>query len=501
MSFAGNSWGIDRERNSCLGCGTQEQFQNCADISIGYEPPPTEKHIDVISGNLMTMPLTITRQVEPTASVVASTTGIQTHPTKPTYVDPSLTGDASSLQRNLQKLLQRQTFSLTNQPIAQKSNRIFRPGLPNSHLPMQTVSLMNLPSTNQRKSGRGAHKKGYQAIRSGVVVSHPSARSSKTESKIKTSSPQRRFAWKNTEVHMTRNVDAEKFLTSNNQVKVAEWKPSGNINTQTNNRKEYPLDVVVNKFERPLSTSSINEIHSQQNSTSRRKTLMPMPVSKSTVLSITPTTPHPIYMSTSHMLIHPYATQLESRTRSHRRTSKTNIAKASTAKPRRLSRRERRKLAKLARKEKRKAKKLAREAKRQHKRVRSGRRKSRSRRISRRRRPKTGRNLISTQPATGTIVRTSPNPSQNRGIHRQGQHAIMPKTALPKTKRKKSYQQIVANLKQVIARAERKNASPKVLQKLRSVYSAVASGNPRLAMQINKCSKNPSSCMQHRSGP
>lgn len=34
----GNSWGTDKNGTSCLGCGLQEVFKNCADISIGGTP-------------------------------------------------------------------------------------------------------------------------------------------------------------------------------------------------------------------------------------------------------------------------------------------------------------------------------------------------------------------------------------------------------------------------------------------------------------------------------
>lgn len=31
----GNSWGVDKNGNQCLGCGPQEQFYGCADVAIG----------------------------------------------------------------------------------------------------------------------------------------------------------------------------------------------------------------------------------------------------------------------------------------------------------------------------------------------------------------------------------------------------------------------------------------------------------------------------------
>ncbi|XP_033731761.1 uncharacterized protein LOC117321453 [Pecten maximus] len=33
----GNSWGVNKEGRGCIGCGVQEEFRNCADISIGSE--------------------------------------------------------------------------------------------------------------------------------------------------------------------------------------------------------------------------------------------------------------------------------------------------------------------------------------------------------------------------------------------------------------------------------------------------------------------------------
>ena len=37
FDLAGNSWGTEENGRSCLGCGLQEEFRNCADISIGYD--------------------------------------------------------------------------------------------------------------------------------------------------------------------------------------------------------------------------------------------------------------------------------------------------------------------------------------------------------------------------------------------------------------------------------------------------------------------------------
>ena len=45
LSFCtGNSWGLDPkdpDRGPCIGCGVQEEFRNCADISIGHPEPPS----------------------------------------------------------------------------------------------------------------------------------------------------------------------------------------------------------------------------------------------------------------------------------------------------------------------------------------------------------------------------------------------------------------------------------------------------------------------------
>ena len=35
MHFSGNSWGTDNNGKGCIGCGPQEQFYGCADVSIG----------------------------------------------------------------------------------------------------------------------------------------------------------------------------------------------------------------------------------------------------------------------------------------------------------------------------------------------------------------------------------------------------------------------------------------------------------------------------------
>ena len=46
LFITGNSWGTgtgpyEGKKGSCLGCGMQEEFRNCADISIGYPEPPS----------------------------------------------------------------------------------------------------------------------------------------------------------------------------------------------------------------------------------------------------------------------------------------------------------------------------------------------------------------------------------------------------------------------------------------------------------------------------
>ena len=35
LTLPGNSWGVDKNGTSCLGCGPQEQFYGCADVAIG----------------------------------------------------------------------------------------------------------------------------------------------------------------------------------------------------------------------------------------------------------------------------------------------------------------------------------------------------------------------------------------------------------------------------------------------------------------------------------
>ncbi|CAL1533614.1 unnamed protein product [Lymnaea stagnalis] len=45
---AGNSWGVDPDGTSCIGCGNQEQFYGCADVAIGHDDvvlgKPAVKH-------------------------------------------------------------------------------------------------------------------------------------------------------------------------------------------------------------------------------------------------------------------------------------------------------------------------------------------------------------------------------------------------------------------------------------------------------------------------
>ena len=47
----GNSWGVEPNGRGCVGCGPQEQFYGCADISIGYN--------DVTLGKPDVVPVTI----------------------------------------------------------------------------------------------------------------------------------------------------------------------------------------------------------------------------------------------------------------------------------------------------------------------------------------------------------------------------------------------------------------------------------------------------------
>ncbi|KAL3885416.1 hypothetical protein ACJMK2_025479 [Sinanodonta woodiana] len=41
--YTGNSWGVNPDGRQCIGCGLQEQFQNCADIRIGGSIPESMK--------------------------------------------------------------------------------------------------------------------------------------------------------------------------------------------------------------------------------------------------------------------------------------------------------------------------------------------------------------------------------------------------------------------------------------------------------------------------
>ena len=56
---AGNSWGTDPDGTSCVGCGNQEHFRACADITIGdggnpQNPPTTTPVVPVptTTGNI-----------------------------------------------------------------------------------------------------------------------------------------------------------------------------------------------------------------------------------------------------------------------------------------------------------------------------------------------------------------------------------------------------------------------------------------------------------------
>ncbi|CAH1791294.1 unnamed protein product [Owenia fusiformis] len=81
---AGNSWGVDPDGTECLGCGEQEQFYSCADISIGdYTPSPTTAAGDTTTaaGDTTTAAPTTTAGIivtqtttEPTTATIVTTT-------------------------------------------------------------------------------------------------------------------------------------------------------------------------------------------------------------------------------------------------------------------------------------------------------------------------------------------------------------------------------------------------------------------------------------------
>lgn len=69
--FVGNTWGIDPDTGrGCTGCGYQEEFYGCADISIGHgnEPPiPSEAPTTTFRPSHTTRrPKSTTRQARPT---------------------------------------------------------------------------------------------------------------------------------------------------------------------------------------------------------------------------------------------------------------------------------------------------------------------------------------------------------------------------------------------------------------------------------------------------
>lgn len=49
FSFSGNSWGTDPDGRSCLGCGLQEEFRNCADIRIEGDSSSASRERDSYS--------------------------------------------------------------------------------------------------------------------------------------------------------------------------------------------------------------------------------------------------------------------------------------------------------------------------------------------------------------------------------------------------------------------------------------------------------------------
>ncbi|OWF48608.1 serine/arginine repetitive matrix protein 1-like [Mizuhopecten yessoensis] len=212
----GNSWGQDRDGNSCLGCGPQEQFQNCADISIGYDAPPEEKTfgftkrsvtvheehtkrpaIDrgTIAPDQILQPKDAnTNTLSPSERYVVYGQSVITSapdlPPPPPKVPPKIDISAVTLTDQLQEIMSRQTLSLTNPPVpplyidqwtTQKPSSLQPTNIP----PKQKEE--SLPLSNQPK------KTEPSAV---VDIQHHT-----------TSPPGRRFAWKQVEVRTSKNLE------------------------------------------------------------------------------------------------------------------------------------------------------------------------------------------------------------------------------------------------------------------------------------------------------
>ncbi|XP_033727457.1 uncharacterized protein LOC117316793 [Pecten maximus] len=277
----GNSWGKDRDGNSCLGCGAQEQFQNCADISIGFDAPPeqqtfgfTKRSVTVHMGHTKS-PRTVspdqimdhprdanTNTLSPSAQYVVHGQNVATIspalPPPPPKVPEKIDINGLTLTGQLQDLLSRQTLSLTNPP---------SPPLYMTQWTTNRPSKLEPQSRSPKQTGSHQKKRGH------------SSNTDNLQQKINTHvTSVRKSRWRNVAVHTTKNTGSL-FADHNNAGMVisAPGTPVKSLTGKSPSKYEGPTAIPskiksANMLLKALTADNKNKPHLKSNGVRKART-------------------------------------------------------------------------------------------------------------------------------------------------------------------------------------------------------------------------------------
>ncbi|XP_069107012.1 uncharacterized protein [Argopecten irradians] len=399
----GNSWGKDRDGNSCLGCGAQEQFQNCADISIGYDAPPeeqqtmgfTKRSVTLTIGHTLS-PRPVTRDLvmgrgkdantntlSPTGQFVVHSQNIVT--TSPMYdhappeVPEKIDISGLTLTGHLQQLLSKQTLSLTNPP---------------------PPPLYMTQWTTKQPSGPDAkHGPKKQSTKTDKKKGHSRRSENQISKNQNISSPIRKSRWRNVSVHTTKNTGS--LLSDHNEPGMVISAPQS------------PSNSILGKL--PHAAVGGN----------------PKPAAVPTAV--------PTEIKTANLLLDVLTTDKQ---KPALQKQGTGVRKARTKPMKKLTRKQRRRAERLARKQREEAKKAERLARR--------RAKTASRRRSRRRRVNS-RMDVSTHnvlPEPATTTSTPPRGVKYHESHGADRAAGALSSAQPMSSKSSSLLRLINKLKE-----------------------------------------------------
>ncbi|XP_060066583.1 uncharacterized protein LOC132546873 [Ylistrum balloti] len=441
----GNSWGKDLDGNSCLGCGPQEQFQNCADISIGYDAPPEEKTLGFTKRSVTGFtksPGTVgpdivmdanTNTLSPNGKYVVhkqtDATSAPSLPSPPPKVPDKIDISGLSLTGQLQQLLSRQTVSLTNPP------------MPTQIMARHTT---NVPRKAERQKTPPKQIESNQRDIKQVKGSKQNKHSKNVPSK-------RRFEWKKVEVHRTKNT--ESLFTDHQRRGMVISAPGEAV-------MGLPEKAVISAPEEPITSAA----GKSQQSANVIQSEYSIPTSVPSKLK-----------------------SMNSNTRGNGvRRSRTKPVKM-TKKERRRAAKEKRRAAKLAKKQRREAARLAKKARRIKTRTRS--RQSRvksSKAVIQQKQPVPSKVVKQHQALDTATHKLTSGSSKVNGLSSSSWKKVVNKLKKKllnhsnKPGSEQAYTGLVTSLKYVVKNADRAAIDPDVLQSMKNLLNDVSKGSSNL---------------------